>query len=283
MALIVPIPKLEQDGADGPIFVPEKRIMLSCDAARLADGSIMPPDRLSKFGYLLYRQNAGMNEVWDEANQEWKGESGSIEPVVLAYQDNIWKTVLIAIGQKDKYGNKKFLSDPSTGYPKYFVRCFFAGTDSSGADHQGTSPASTPVQVLAEGAQNRAGLIIEPKAAPPREAEKIRLFLKDKALSQEKATIEIREQGVGYQIVLTNGAVVSLTGNGDIELTPLTGKQVIVNGNLAVTGSMSVQGSVSTSGAAMMSGGLTVQNGLSVSGNVSIWMGTLSVDGAIIA
>jgi hypothetical protein len=252
MALVIPQPKLSQDKKqDGP-FASEKPIMLSCGPVTFADGSVLLPEKIKKFGYFLFRrQSSGSaGEVWAEKSGEpgaWVPDGVRPEPLPLAYEekDKTWQMVLVAMGQKDKDGNNKFETRAS-GYPQYFVQCIFRGTDSTGTEQEGTGPESRAVEIYAAGVNNLAGLALEPP--DPVTATEIRLFLKDQSLA-EKGLVAIRKKDAGFEIDLSvNGATIRLTNTGDIEVSPAPSKQVTISGGLTVFGTLNVVGVLSING-----------------------------------
>jgi hypothetical protein len=234
MALTVTKPEVTVTGISGYRFVAEKPIVLTCTMVRFPDGNVLAPAKAQQFGFRLYRKSSGGTvQVWNEANKAWAPETPAAEPEPLAFIEDTWQSVLVAIGQQDSAGHDKFATDPSSGFPRYFVRCVFSATDSAGRQHQGVSPPSAEFTVSAAGTQNRAGLATVPLAIT--EATEIRLYLKDAALAAERGVIAIRQSGGGYEIDLTVGsASVRLTSAGDIHL----------NGDVAIQGTLQVNGAV---------------------------------------
>ena len=244
MPLSVPFPILQQDGAIGPIFVAEKPFNLLCGPVSFADGTPLAVENALQFTFLIYRQNLGGTiEAWDEKAGTWVPEIPPPEPQPLFPSDGKWKTILVAIGQKDKaspIGADKFASDPATGFPKYSAKCFFKGRDTAKVEHGGTSARSQSIEILQTGVRDRAGLAITP--APADQAKHISLFVKDAALV-ERGTILIEQGSGGFVIELkVSGASVKLNEQGGILLTPATGQEVRVTGDLAVAGVVRVNG-----------------------------------------
>ena len=248
MSLVVSAPVLKQEENTGTKFVADKPFSLRCESVTFPDGSELTPEKAGQFGYITFRQlSSGDVEAWDEQQKSWIPETNLPAPGTLAYMDNVWQTVLVAIGQKDQAGQDKFATDKSTGYPKYFARCYFNATDSTGAEQQGTSPNSQAVEIAAVGENNRAGLAIN--SEDPADATEVRVYLKDAALTAEKGVVAIREQGSGLEIALNNStAVITLTNDGDILLTPALSRSVQINGDLTVNGNVNIQGTLSVNG-----------------------------------
>jgi hypothetical protein len=234
MALTVTIPEVTVTGISGFRFVAEKPIILTCTTVRFPDGNVLVPAQAQQFGFRLYRKSsAGTVQAWNETSKSWAPETPAPEPEPLAFIDDTWRSVLVAIGQQDNAGHDKFATDPSSGFPKYFVRCVFSATDNAGLQHDGVSPPSAEFTVSAAGTRNRAGLATVPLAIT--EATEIRLYLKDAALAAERGVIAIRQSGGGYEIDLTVGSTrIQLTSAGDIRL----------DGDVAIQGTLSVNGTV---------------------------------------
>ncbi len=243
MVLTVPQPQLSQEEATANQFAGEKPIILTCEPVTFPDGTLLVTENAVEFGFLLYRiLLGGRVEVWDEKKLDWLPESASLpERQTLFRQNDRWQSILIAIGQKDRAGKPKFI-ERSSGFPKYFVRCFFRGRDAQGMEHVGESPRSLSVEIFGLGERDRAGLKMAPESPP--KAKEIRLFLKDSALIQEQGKVVIREDtGSGIVVeLIANGAKITLERNGEISLTPASGQVVRVKGDLRVEGTINGAG-----------------------------------------
>ncbi len=239
MVLTVPQPQLSQEDATANQFAGEKPIALTCEPVTFPDGTRLVAENAVEFGFLLYRLLLGGKvEVWDEKELDWLPESGTLpEKQTLFRQNDRWQSILVAIGQKDRAERDKFIKR-SSGFPKYFVRCFFRGKDAQGVEHIGESPRSLSVEIFGLGERDRAGLKMDSES--PTEAREIRLFLKDRALIQEQGKVVIREDAGGGIVVelIANGAKVTLERNGEITLTPASGRVVRVKGDLRVDGNI---------------------------------------------
>jgi hypothetical protein len=243
MILTIPQPQLSQEEATATQFAAEKPIALACEPVTFPDGTPLGTENAVEFGFLLYRiLLGGRVEVWDEKKLDWLPESDPLpERQTLFRQNDQWQSILIAIGQKDRAGQAKFM-ERSSGFPKYFVRCFFRGKDALGQEHVGESPRSLSIEIFGLGERDRAGLKMAPES--PVAAREIRLFLKDSALIQERGKVVIREDaGGGIVVELTaNGAKVTLERNGEITLAPASGQVVRVRGDLRVEGNINGAG-----------------------------------------
>lgn len=280
MALTVPIPEVKVEGISGHAFVAEKPMNLSCRAVTFPDGSAMAPEQARQFGFRLFRKlSSGSIEAWHGADKAWVAESAAPDPEPLAFQDDRWQNVLVAMGQQDATGQDKFATDRLIGFPQYYIRCLFSGTDSAGVTHEGTSPPSSDFTVYAAGELDRAGLVMEPEESAS--AEEIRLYLKDAALLAEQGVIVIRQQGSGFEIELSvSGASLTLNNSGDIALAPASGRSLELDGDVTVNGDLTVQQQLTVQGAASLQGGVSIDGALDVTGNVSI-QGTLRVNGVV--
>lgn len=243
MTLTVATPTVEVDGVTGNVFAAASPITLSCAPVAFDDGRPLTPESAITFGYRLYRRlPGGAEQVWDEENRQWLPQSAPVAPQSLFYRDDLWQTILVAIGQQDASEAPKLQTDFVSRFPKYFARCFFSGTDAAGVLHEGQSGASPDFEVLALGQRDRAGLATVPKDVD--EATEIYLFLKDNALS-ERGVVRIYRDGSGYAIHLdVSGARITLDRQGDITLRPASGRTVRIEGNATVDGDLFVAGTL---------------------------------------
>jgi len=241
MALTVPIPTFQQGSGPASVLAGDKPITLSCAPVLFADGSELIPANATEFTYLLYRESlADGSEVWDSGAKTWKSAAAMVAPQSLFWMSDTWQSLLVAIGNNDSSGQPALQTDPTTGYPTYAAQCFFAGTNAQGVQQTGQSLLSAPVSILAPGAQNLAGVSIDPN--DPTKATDLLIFLKDSSLT-EQGHVRIFQDGSGFHVELQcGGASVVLSNNGAIALTPSAGQAVQVNGSLAVTGTISSGG-----------------------------------------
>jgi hypothetical protein len=248
MALSVPIPILSQEDSSGNEFLAAKPFNLSCGPVLFADGTLLTPENVLEFAFLIYRETqAGTIEAWKEETGTWTSQLPPPNPQSLFSADGQWQSILIGIGQQDKAsGQPKFATDHTTHYPKYSAKCFFKGRNSSKTEESGESVGSQSVEIIAVGETDRAGLSITPE--PAQQATHISLFLKDASLS-ERGRILIEEQSSGFVVELkANNASVKITGQGGIVLTPAAGAALQLGGDLTVTGNLSLNGNLSVVG-----------------------------------
>ena len=245
MALLVSIPQLQQDGNLTPLLVSEKPIKLSCSPITFADGTPLTVLNQPKATFLIYRLlPGGIQQVLDSSNKAWVSPSPSVAPQNLFWNDKAksWQAVIVAIGNKDAAGNDFFATDPTTTFPKYAAQCSFTGKDATGSQQFGQSLLSSPVEILAPGQNNLAGLTMDPQPPDPTTAQQIRIFLKNSALI-EQGQVTIFQDGSGFHVQLVaGGSTVVLSSSGDIVLSPSNGRPVQVNGDLAVSNRIFVGG-----------------------------------------
>jgi len=247
MALLVPNPQLGQDGNPSSILVSEKPIKLSCSPVTFADGTPLTVLNQPKATFLIYRLlGGGIQQVLDTAAKAWVSPGPSVAPQNLFWDDKSksWQAVIVAIGNKDGSTPPQdiFGTNPLTGFPKYAAQCFFTGTDANGTPQTGQSLLSSPVEILAAGQNNLAGLTMDPQPPDPTTAQQIRIFLKNSALV-ELGQVTILQDGLGFHVQLVaGGSTVVLSSSGNIVLSPSNGQPVQVNGDIAVSGRVLVGG-----------------------------------------
>jgi len=245
MALLVSIPQLQQDKNLTPLLVSEKPIKLSCSPITFADGTPLTILNQPKATFLIYRLlSGGIQQVLDSSSKAWVSPSPSVAPQNLFWNDKAksWQAVIVAMGNKDAAGNDFFATDPITTFPKYAAQCSFTGMDATGGQQFGQSLLSSPVEILAPGQNNLAGLTMDPQPPDPTTAQQIRIFLKNSALI-EQGQVTILQDGSGFHVQLVaGGSTVVLSSSGDIILSPSNGRPVQVNGDLAVSNRVFVGG-----------------------------------------
>jgi len=245
MALLVPTPTLQQDGNLTPLLVSEKPIRLSCSPIVFGDGTPLTILNQPKATFLIYRLlSGGIQQVLDSSGKAWVSPGPSVSPQNLFWNDKAksWQAIIVAIGNKDAAGIDFFATDPITTFPKYAAQCSFSGTDASGAQQFGQSVLSSPVEIIAPGQNNLAGLTMDPQPPDPTTAQEIRIFLKNSALI-EQGQVTILQDGFGFHVQLVaGGSTVVLSSSGDIVLSPANGRPVQVNGDLTVSNRIFVGG-----------------------------------------
>ena len=243
MALVVPIPKFQQNGTSSSVLVSEKMITLSCSPVTFLDGTSLTPLNEPKSTYLIFRQLlGGSQEVWDSQGKSWTAPSATVTPQDLFWNDKLqaWQAIVVAMGNSDSSGRPTFSTDPLTGFPKYMAQCFFSALDPTGTQQDGQSPLSAQVTILAPGQNNVAGLSMDTN--DPTTAKEIEIFLKDSAFV-EQGRIVISQDFAGFHVqLIAGGASVVLSNNGQIVLSPSNSQSVQVNGDIAVSGRVLIAG-----------------------------------------
>jgi hypothetical protein len=248
MALAVPQPTLTQPDA-GAVLSAVQPIALHCGPVLAPDGTELTPERVvlgpdgmpQRAGYRLLRITGTSGAVWDAAARTWAPPDADPPLEPLWYRDGVWQSVLVAAGAKDEAtGQDKLATDPATGVPAYAVVCAFLGRDGQGAVHEGASATSVPVQVLPAGSRDHAGVLFDPRQ--PAQTTRLRLFLKDSALT-ERAFVELRAEGGGYVAELgAGGATVRIEADGSIVIAPAANRGVSVQSDLLVNGDVTAHG-----------------------------------------
>lgn len=243
MSLTVPIPTFQQGSGPATTLAADKPITLSCAPVTFADGTTLSPSNATAFTYRMFRESLGSgSEVWDSNAKTWKSAAATVTAQPLFWMSQNWQSLLVAIGNNDSSGQPAFQTDPTTGYPIYATQFLFTGTDSQGVQQTGQSLLSAPVTILAPGAQNLAGVAINPN--DPSKATDLLIFLKDSSLT-EQGHVRIFQDGSGFHVELfSGGARVVVSNNGAIALSPAAAQVVQINGSLAVTGTISSGGFV---------------------------------------
>jgi hypothetical protein len=245
MALVVPIPQLQQAKNSSSALVSEKMIALSCSPVLFPDGTSLTARNSLNSTYLMYRQDlGGSQEVWDNHGKVWTAPSPAVTPQSLFWNDKAqsWQAIIVAMGNADNAGNPTFATDPTTGFPKYVAQCFFSGKDSTGTQQDGQSPFSLAVTILAPGQNNVAGLTMDPQPPDPTSAKDIYLFLKDSTFTTQ-GQILISQDSAGFHVqLIAGGASVVVSNTGEIVLSPANSQTVRVNGDIAVSGKVLIAG-----------------------------------------
>lgn len=235
--LTVAVPVLKQKMVAGVQFTADQAIELECGPVKFTSGEPLSLERMGKAGYWIYRDlGGGMVEVWNEPTKQWDSGTAPPEPQPLYLKGDLWKAVLVPVGQKDHAGKDRFATNLATGFPQYFVRCVFNGRDAQGQEQEGISPSSPAVRIRPLGDEQNARLFIAPKDTPAAATE-IGLVLKDVGLVTERGKIAIVEEAAGVRIELVStGAQILMRPSGEIVLQPSLGQSVRVVGNLQVDG-----------------------------------------------
>lgn len=210
-------------------------------------------------GFFVYReQSAGAVEIWNEEAKQWQADPGGApsalkpKPLIFKADDPSapWQSPVVAAGQKDKDGKDQF-GKARPDFPRYHFRTFFSG-ESGGTAYEGLSAPTAPIRFVSAMDAMRAGIKVG-EDQTPEDATEITLFLKDAAL-RVLGSVFIRSEGGSARVEVSNfqagaqRAVVRLLPNGDIELQPAAGRNVVLAGPL-LAGSINYQPADQISGA----------------------------------
>jgi hypothetical protein len=239
--LTLAAPELVLDPPAGPPAL-EKPVTVLLAAVRYPDSQEVSQDHVRTLGTLVYRGSPGSEEVWDEKNRTWTAAPAdaaglaALKPVPLSAAEGEpqpWKGILVAVGQKDKAGNPQF-SKAQGGVPAYRLRAF-AHVVRNGVEHRGVSGPSPELRFVSASENQRFAVSFDTETAS--DAGRARLMLKNSAV-QPAGYLEIRAAG-GQEIEIANctsaGSVlarVTLSANGDIQLVPAPGRQIVLQGRL---------------------------------------------------
>jgi hypothetical protein len=209
MALLVPPPSLTQDSTIPASFGFNRPIDLTCTGIAFPDGRPLVFDNARDSGFLLYRQTGqGAVMAWDDQAGLWVAPVPEPEPQPLLYHDDVWKSILVPLGEKDSNQQDKFVVPPAGSPPSYYVRCFFAGKDVHGEWHEGASPPSNVIQLdsAAASAGEIAGIVFEPPDL--KAAEHVGIFLSHPTLGHRaELSLDRVANGVTATLTVTAGAV----------------------------------------------------------------------------
>lgn len=238
--LTVPVPGLTQQEVAGTRFMADQPIELECGPIHFPNGEQLDIARMVRAAYWVQRHvAAGRTEIWNEATRQWDAAAPPPQPQPMFFTDNMWKALVVPIGQKDHAGLDKFAT--ASGFPTYSVKCTFTGRDTEGEEHDGVSPDSVAVEIRPPGEEHRASLFMRPKDDPAA-ATAIGLVLRDASLTANRGTIIIAEQGGGATIdLLCAGAQIQIRRNGEILLRPKSGESVRIAGDVVVEGTVTAE------------------------------------------
>jgi hypothetical protein len=245
-SLDIPVPTLK--GASAGVAQLEKPLEVLSAEVTFPDGAAFGQTTLgtpnAAAGFFVYRQpSALLTQVFDENAKAWVADPGpavvNLKPKPFVFQEGDpaarWQSLLVAVGQKDAAGADQF-KKATGGFPRYFFRAFFAG-EHGGVAHSGLSAPTAPVTFISALDAMRAGI----KAGDdqtPENATEIVFFLRNSALDII-GSVEIRSEGGSARVEISNRdaagtkkAVVRLLPNGDVEVTPAPGRDIIFGGPL---------------------------------------------------
>lgn len=218
----------------------EHPIEVRLHAIHYSDGAEAVEADAQKVGAYVYRLGSAGEELWNETEQRWveaPADPAALPPVPFIYKagDPLpWQGMLIAIGQKDKYGNSRF-GKATGGEPRYRLRAY-AQFKRDGADYAGLSDPSHELSFVS-GTENQRFDVEMTPPDDPQQTEKVCIRLKNANLVPA-GYFEIRAAG-GQEVEIVNCdaggsklAAVLLAADGSIRLQPATGKKIVLAGDI---------------------------------------------------
>lgn len=220
--LAVPAPSVEAK-LSGPLAVLEQPVKLTSAGVTLPDGTAITDETPGAVaGFFLFRKKAStVAEVWDAAQKTWRVLGDNVivtlppKPLAFRKESGTWEGLFVAA------------ADPGTvepGSTDYLFRTFFRAPYGNGTI-AGLSAATAPLRFIAMIDAAQGGLKIE----NPESATEVLVFLRNGAKELIGSVHLVADSG-SARVELTNsaGAVVRLTADGDIELSPRNGRNVFV-------------------------------------------------------
>ncbi len=240
--LIVQAPSLKFE-AIGPAIAPlEKPVEVRTPPVTLPDGSDFAQTNLGTAGFFVYRKlSAAATEFWNEDAKQWQIDPGPAvtnfkpKPLIFKEGDSLpWQAPMVAAGAKDKNDADQF-KKAKFGFPVYFFRAFFSTTLNQ-STVSGLSNPSASIGFVSALDAIRAGVTVG-EDETPKDATEITVFLRDASL-KTLGSVLIRAEGSSARVEISNSvggaqrAVLRILPNGDIEIRPGGGGNLIVGGPL---------------------------------------------------
>jgi hypothetical protein len=237
--LSAPTPSVEYKPPPPAPAALEKPLEIRCAKVTFPDGSEFV-QASGTAGFFAYREpSAGVLEIWNEDAKRWEpdpgAQVGALKPKPLIFKEGDaapWQSPLVASGQKDKDGKDQF-AKAAPDFPRYSFRSFFSGAR-DGQAFTGLSAPSAPVRFASALDSMRAGLSLG-EDETTENATELTIALKDAAL-RVVGSIFIKAEGGSARVEISNAqsgaqrAVVRLLANGDIELQPAAGRNLVMRG-----------------------------------------------------
>lgn len=226
--LAIPAPTLKFDASGPGIATLEKPVTVVSRPVALPDGTPVTDHTIPvTAGFFVYRQtpSSAAAQIWDADQKLWKTASDSLavtlKPKPLAYQQEqpAWQGVFVAAGEQGAV---------EAGANWYFFRTWFQAPF-AGSTISGLSTPSPSLNFVAAADAAQAGV----KLQSPETATEIQVFLRD-SNKQLIGSVRLSNESGQAKIEISNtvGAVVRLTAQGDIEIQPAAGRNVVLLGPL---------------------------------------------------
>jgi hypothetical protein len=242
--LFVPPPSFGFNSLPGGFAPIEGVVTIEFTAVRFSDGTAMTIDDYAGASALLTRAAApgAPTEVWHSGLKRWR-PADDLDPARLVglplvpplEGDEPWRTVLIAVGQIDATGSS-LIASATGGFPQYRVRGLFHARRGS-TDAVGLGPESGPLLFASMTTSARFAARLTPDAD---HATRVQLTLRN-AAARPVALIELDASGSQPALTLRSfdsvgspHASMTLEANGDIVLSPASGRRVVITSDLEV-------------------------------------------------
>jgi hypothetical protein len=243
-SLVVPPPTFSFEALPGGFAPIEKVVTIAFAAVRFPDGTAMTASDYAGAYALLTRIAApdAPVEIWHAGLSKW-GASGDVDPTrtiglpLIPPAEGIepWRTALAASGQKDTSG-ASMIAAASGGFPRYGVRGLFHARRGS-AEAVGLGPEGPALLFASTAALARFAARLTPDVDYP---TRVQLTLKNAAV-RPVALIELDASGGHPALTLRSFdsagsplASVTLEADGDIRLSPVAGRRVVITSDLEV-------------------------------------------------
>jgi len=226
--LTIPLPTLQFDAVAPGLATLEKPVTVVSKPVVLPDGGAVT-DQLVPMtaGFFLYRQipSSAFAQVWNTDQKLWQTATDSLaatlKPKPLAYRKEqpAWQGVFVPAGEKGAV---------EAGINSYFFRTWFQAPF-AGSAISGLSAPSALVKFIAGPDAAQAGVKLQPQDAPV----EIQLFVRDPNRQLIGSVHLSNDSGQGkIEVSNSTGAVVRITKDGDIEIQPASGRNIVLGGTL---------------------------------------------------
>jgi len=239
--LTLPVPQLVFDPPAGPPPI-EKPVTVRLGDVLYPDAQALTTDDVRTLGAFVYRGPLGSEEIWDDKGQSWTAAPANADALAsmsplpfspAAGEPSPWKTMLVAVGQKDKSGNDRFVK-AQAGNPVYRLRAY-AFAVRNGVEYRALGSPSPDLLFVSAADTTRFTVVLD--TADASTATAARLLLKNGSLATA-AYLELRATS-GQEVEVANctssGAVlarITLSSDGSIHLAPAAGGSIVLDGPL---------------------------------------------------
>jgi hypothetical protein len=242
LALQVPSPTLGFTPIRGTFAPLERAVAVAFAAIRVPDGSAMTPEDYAGAQALVSRiaVAGGAPEVWDPAIKRWRAAAGvdlnqlgGVPLVPPTTGTAPWQGLLLGSAEKDATGAPQ-IQAAVAHFPQYWLRGAFHAKRGA-IEARGVGPESGPIEFASGAATARFGAELTPDADG---ATRVRIVLRDGA-ANPVGVIDIDASGGSPVVTIANRgsggaplASLKLEADGAIALRPLSGKRVVISGDL---------------------------------------------------